>query len=256
MQTIIWAFGAMLLLLLIVSFLPLNFNLKGKFTVVMSAFAIALGGLAAVTLFPIWQTVLILLVLTLLTSYILDSRLGNRLYKPLAAEEEFIDDDSELSFSNHKAEKKPEFDLLELDEIDAVIPSAIKISANMSPSEPESIQNLDDSLEVSFLQVNDTDNIDDDHESDELQISDGYLSDIENLLLEESEEEVKPKEDDWLSELADLEEIDSNENRDVEENQLDDSELEILFAFKEAAAGNDDTPEKGNSDKKVLLEKR
>jgi hypothetical protein len=254
MQTIIWAFGAMLLLLLIVSFLPLNFNLKGKFTVVLSAFVIALGGLVAVTLVPIWQTFLILIVLTFFTSYILDSRLGNGLYKVLATEEDFIDDESDLPFSNHKPEKKSEFDLLELDEIDAVIPSAIKISASLSPSEPEMIQSLDDSLEIPFLQESKADTINNE-ETDELQISDGYLADIENLLLEETEDVIEPVEDDWLSELADLEALEAKENKNKEEDPLDDAELEILFAFKEAAAGNNDPLENEGSNKKVVLEK-
>jgi hypothetical protein len=254
MHTIIWAFGAMLLLLLIVSFLPLNFNLKGKFTVVLSAFVIALGGLAAANLFPIWQTLLILLVLTFFASYILDSRLGTGLYNTLASEEDFLEDDSNLSFSNHKAEKISEFDLLELDEIDAVIPSALKNSASLSPSEPESIQNIDDSLEVPFLQDNDTDRIDEE-DTEELKIADGYLADIENLLLEESEDEVEPLENDWLSDLADLEEIEAKGNENKEENLLDDGELEILFVFKEASAGNKDELEQKTSDKKVLLEK-
>jgi hypothetical protein len=248
MQTIIWAFGAMLLLLLIVSFLPLNFNLKGKLTVVLSAFFIALGGLAAVTLFPVWQTLLILLVLTFFTSYILDSRLGNGLYNALATEEDFIDDKSELPISNHKLEKKSEFDLLELDEIDSVTPSA-----SLSPSEPETIESLDDSLEFRFLEDSKSDQINDE-ETDELPITDGYLADIENLLLEETGNEVEPAEDDWLSELTDLEEMEAKENKNKEENQLDDGELEILFDFKEAAAGNNDPLENESSHKKVVLE--
>jgi hypothetical protein len=258
MQTIIWAFGAMLLLLLIVSFLPLNFNLKGKFTVVLSAFAIALGGLAAVNLFPIWQTLLILLVLTFFASYILDSRLGNGLYKTLVSEEHLIQDDSELSFSNQKAENKSEFDLLELDEIQAVTPSAIKISASLSSSEPQSIQSLDESLEVPFLQDGVTNKIGNE-ETDETEITDGYLADIENLLLEESEDEVEPVEDDWLSELADLEEREAkenkNKNKNKDEDQLDDTELEMLFAFKETAVDNNVHLKQESSDKKVLLEK-
>ncbi|MDQ1001326.1 hypothetical protein QFZ28_001726 [Neobacillus niacini] len=252
MQTIIWAFGAMLLLLLIVSFLPLNFNLKGKFTVVLSAFFIALGGLAAVTLFPIWQTLLILLVLTFFTSYVLDSRLGNALYSAFVTEEDFSDDKNEIHFS--KTEKKSEFDSLELDELDTVIPSTIKISASLSPSEPETIESLDDSLEVPFLlQDSKSDQIDDE-ETDELPITDGYLADIENLLLEETGNVVEPAEDDWLSELTDLEEMEAKENKNKEENQLDDGELEILFAFKEAAAGNNDPLENESSHKKVVLE--
>lgn len=254
MQTILWAFGAMLLLLLIVSFLPLNFNLKGKFTVVLSAFAIALGGLAAVNLFPLWQTLLILLTLTFFASYILDSRLGNGLYKTVTSVEELIDDDNDLPFSNHKQEKKSEFDLLELDEIGADTPSATKISTSLSPSEPNAIQSLDDSLEVLFLQNSDTDKIDND-DTDEMYITHGYLTDIENLLLEESEDEAVPVEDDWLSELADLEEMEAKEKENKEESQLDDAELEVLYAFKEAAAGNTNPIGHEGSDKKVVLQK-
>jgi hypothetical protein len=254
MQTIIWAFGAMLLLLLIVSFLPLNFNLKGKFTVVLSAFAIALGGLAAVNLFPLWQTLLILLILTFFASYILDSRLGNGLYKTVTFEEELIDDDTELPFSNHKQEKKSEFYLLELDEIGADTPSATKISTSLFPSEPEAIQSLDDSLEVLFMQDSDTDKIDNE-DTDGMNITDGYLANIENLLVEESEDEGVPVEDDWLSELADLEEMEAKEKENKEESQLDDAELEVLYAFKEAAAGDTDPRGHEGLDKKVVIQK-
>ncbi|MEH7249917.1 hypothetical protein V7114_24430 [Neobacillus niacini] len=254
MQTIIWAFGSMLLLLLIISFLPLGFNLRGKFIVIFSAFTIAMAGLAAVNVFPILQTLLILLVLTFIGAYILDSRLGKVIYQEFLVDEEEMTEEIKLPFSKQQSEKKSEFDLLELEEIKAVTPSAIKISANFSPSEPETIPSIDENLEILFLQDNKTDQIEFE-ETSEIEITDGYLADIENLLLEETEVEVESMEDDWLSELADLEEMEAKKNTNKEENQLDAAELEILFAFKEAAASEIEPLELESLNKKVVLEK-
>lgn len=256
MQTILWAFGAMLLLLLIISFLSRELNLKGKIIVVLAAFTIALGGLATVNLFPLWQTLLILLVFSLFVSYILDSSLGNVLYKTSSANKELIND-IEFSFSNHLTDKKADFDdLLDLEEVELVTPLTIKMAASSATLEPELVQGLEDSedLDVSFLQERDTEQpIDED--TGNLEIVDGYLSEIESMLLEDYEEKGESVEDDWLDELADHDSIEGKEeeNNDNDENDI---ELEILTAFKEAAAGTNDPQEEIISKKDFELQKK
>ncbi|WP_045523448.1 hypothetical protein [Neobacillus niacini] len=256
MQIILWAFGAMLLLLLIISFLSRDLNLKGKIIVVLAAFTIALGGLATVNLFTLWQTLLILLVFSFFVSYILDTRLGKVLYKPSAANEELIDD-IEFSFSNHQTDKKAIFDdLFDLEEVELVTPSTLKMAARSATLEPGLVQGLEDSedLDVSFLQERDTEQPIDEGTGN-LEIVDGYLSEIESMLLEDSEEIGESVKDDWLDERADHDPIEGKEeeNNDNDENDI---ELELLTAFKEAAAGTNDPQEEINSKKDFELQKK
>jgi hypothetical protein len=253
MQTIIWAFGAMLLSLLVMSFLSIGFNLKGKLAVALSAFVIALGGLFAVNFVPLWQILLLMFVLTFFVSYIMDSRLGRVLYHTSSSEEVMVEE-FELPYSNQQTEKN---DLLDLDEIELIPASDINVTASLIPSEPETIRNLDDDSEDIFIQESELE--ENDLEAIEvketpLEVAPGYLSDIENLLLEETDEIADSAEDDWLSELADLEAKEDIETSN-EENQLDDGELELLFAFEEAAAAAKvETQDKG-SNKKIELVK-
>jgi hypothetical protein len=245
MQTIIWAISAMLLLLLIISFLSLDFNLKGKFAVVLAAFFIALGGIAAANLFPLWQTLLILFVLTFFAAYMMDSRLGNVLYKSFVPEEELLEE-MDLAFSNRQIVKDTELDILDLEEMELTAPASKSISTNQSAIQSESLEVLavdSKDLDISFLQDRDTENqVMDDHGG--LEIVDGYLSEIENMLLEDSEEQSGSVEDSWLDELADLDHIavEESEKEDGAKNEIhsDDADLELLVAFNEVAAGTNE----------------
>jgi hypothetical protein len=255
MQTIFWAFGSMLLLLLFISFLPLGFNFKGKFTLVLAAFAIASGGLAIVELFPLWQTLVILLVLIATTAYILDSRLGKVIYKSFLPDEE-IWEESENSYPRQHIVKNNELDLLDLDEVE--LPSSpIHISPSTSPIQPDLLQAIEDEADISLLKDRDSKNQVEDN--DDIQIVGGYLSEIESILLEESdkaEKKIESVEESWLDELADLETVELNEtDKEVSkpsEIPFDDDELELLVAFKEVATGKNDHLEPIKS--KVLLE--
>jgi hypothetical protein len=245
MQTIIWAIGAMLLLFLIISFLSLDFNLKGKFGVVLAAFVIALGGLAVVNLIPLWQTLLILFVLTFFVAYMMNSRLGNVLYKSFLPEEESMEE-MDLPFSNRQTLKDTELDLLDLEEMELTAPTSISNSGGQPAMESESLQVLEEEFEeidTSYLQELDKENhvIED---KDELEIVDGYLSEIENMLLEDSEEKNELVEDSWLDELANLDDIEMEENKKEDSVQdkfhTDDADLELLVAFNEVAAGTNE----------------
>ncbi len=80
MVELLWAFGSVLFVMLIVYFLPLGFTKKGKVILVFTSFLLALGGLAATASFSFLQTVLILFVLILFVTYLMDQRLGKWLY--------------------------------------------------------------------------------------------------------------------------------------------------------------------------------
>jgi hypothetical protein len=81
MQTVFYAFGSMIVLMLIISFLRLGLTLKGKFIIVFTSFVLALGGAATIASFPLWQTSLMLIVLIFFAAYFMDSRLGPVFYK-------------------------------------------------------------------------------------------------------------------------------------------------------------------------------
>ena len=75
MLTVIWVLGSMLVMLLIHFLLPLGYTKKGKFVIVVSSGLLALGGLAATAAFPVWQTLLMLLVFPFLQPILWIARL-------------------------------------------------------------------------------------------------------------------------------------------------------------------------------------
>jgi hypothetical protein len=80
MDELLWAFGSMLIVLLVVYLLPLGLIKKGKVILVISSFILALGGIAATASFSFLLSLLILVVLILFVTYLLDQRLGRWLY--------------------------------------------------------------------------------------------------------------------------------------------------------------------------------
>lgn len=81
MDRVYWAFGSMLIVILIISLLPIGITNAGKAAIAAIGLLFAFGGLAAVASFSLWQTFLLLTILVLFTAYILDSRLNHLLYK-------------------------------------------------------------------------------------------------------------------------------------------------------------------------------
>jgi hypothetical protein len=250
MVSIIWAFGSMLVMMLIISFLPLGITLKGKFIVVSAGFVLALGGLASVSTFPLWTTLVLLLVLSFFAAYMMDNRLGKFLYSvELHPEEEMIET-PKLPFSQEQ-NNSDNLDFLDLTEIDSV-PSFSKQEEkldsedNLSPIQPEILLNKpfyseDEDDEISFLQEKNEDILfieeSKDNEADELEL--GYLSEIESLLLEESEAVKETEEEGWLNELSDLPSEDNLEETNGDENLLE----ELYIASKEVAADKEITKE-------------
>src|SRR4051794_4734269 len=113
MQTIIWAIGSMVVLLLIISFLPLGYTFKGKFFVVVASFILSLGGLAAVSTFPLWQTALLLLALIFFVAYFMNNRMGTLLFRENPVFAEVVDDE----FENHETITKVEsLNVVDIDE--------------------------------------------------------------------------------------------------------------------------------------------
>lgn len=252
MQPIIWAFGAMLVLTGIIAFLPIGFTFKGKFIVVLAGFVLALGGLAAVASFPLWQAALMLLLLTLVTAYIMESRLAGVLYNQVEdISEEEIDDKPESIFLNKQTDKTTELDLLDLAEIDTKT-----VNTTL-----DNIEELDDSLELQpqmaivkeqSFEIENEDLPEMTEIKDDAEIEAGYLSDIESLLLEESEEKTDLEEEGWLEDLDDLPPVNVDEpkvSKEDEDNELE----ELFFAWEEAAVSHEE--ENGKLKKTVELQK-
>jgi hypothetical protein len=81
MESLIWATGSMLLVMLIVQFLPIGLTKKGKFVVILASFFLALVGLMAVPSFSLWKVIIMLFVLIYFTAHLLNTRLGHSLFK-------------------------------------------------------------------------------------------------------------------------------------------------------------------------------
>ncbi|MBV7505997.1 hypothetical protein KW850_12090 [Bacillus sp. sid0103] len=249
MQTLIWAFGAMLVLILIIAFLPIGFTFRGKFFVVSAGFVLALGGLAAVPFFPLWQTSLIVLLLVLVAAYIMDSRFGAVMYnKVLDSFDIEFDEESKTFVPDNRIEKSMELDLLDLDQGETASQSLMNLNANEVISIQVQPQNVDENEQTYGIEIEDIsffdDLIEDEiKEKNEKNMVDtdseaGNLSDIESLLLAESNEKTESEDEGWLEEfnhltLGNVEEETVSIATDVTE--LD----EIFLAVKETAAGDD-----------------
>ncbi|WHX99492.1 hypothetical protein [Neobacillus sp. DY30] len=108
MQSIIWAFGSMVVLLGIISFLPIGLTIKGKVIVGIAGFVLSIGGLAATSTIPLWSTFLLLLVITFFTAYLIDSRMRKVIYYERISPEEESYQNFEEPFSNGKKDRKEE----------------------------------------------------------------------------------------------------------------------------------------------------
>ncbi|MEH7254082.1 hypothetical protein V7111_18335 [Neobacillus niacini] len=260
MQTVILAVGSMLVLMLIISFLPLGFTLKGKLIITAAGFVIALGGIAAAASFPLLLTFSILMVLAFFTAYIMDSRIGKLLYVNqetyLLDEVDFDGYDSFESSNKHKNEK-----ILELDDLDELEETNSYINVEDASSTSTQTEDLHvketisviDDTEIAFLHDRDPVGVAVAEVTEDADDGLGYLSEIESLLLEEIVDQKQDLvENSWLEELDDMKQ---SKEQNSEENLLDDLELELFLAAKEVAPGREDKTEASNLKKKVLLEK-
>jgi hypothetical protein len=250
MLTVIWVLGSMLLMLLIHFLLPLGYTKKGKFIVVVTSGLFAMGGLTAVSAFPLWQTFLVLFALSFLSAYVMDSRLGKVMYP---TKEQFIEDieyeDSDSSsILTKQTEETLNIELMDLSELEITTPSSSVLKQNEDSILPESLDE-----DISFLQDREiASNTVIDSVDNDLEVA--YLSDIESLLEEEEVDLQDEKlesldEEGWLDELAELTVLKEDENSPNLETQVDDFELEELFADKEVAVSSD---RDGNKPNKVL----
>ncbi|OIK14352.1 hypothetical protein [Bacillus sp. MUM 13] len=74
MENIVFALLSLILLIPVIIFLPIGINWKGKAAVTVSALFISLVGLAATSVFPLWESLLISLLLFLCVIYMIGKR--------------------------------------------------------------------------------------------------------------------------------------------------------------------------------------
>ncbi|MEH6993672.1 hypothetical protein V7075_13320, partial [Neobacillus drentensis] len=253
MELMLWAFGAMLVSMLVIIFLPLGFTFKGKAIVTITGYILALGGLATRSSVPLEVTLLLLVVLSLFAAYFMNSRLGTVINKEVSLPMDDIDHQDLFSSNNPKG-NSVELEMLDLSEIEVathpnslvnrVDTSYFKDSLPVKPSLTLAKNNIQETSDedISFLQYRDDslDIVED--ESDQL-VGDGYLSEIENMLLEDSNEVIDSVKDGWLDELEELEPLVFNEKQENDIPQLDELELELLLAEKEVAAEIEESKE-------------
>ncbi|MEO2074632.1 MAG: hypothetical protein ABGX20_04475 [Bacillus sp. (in: firmicutes)] len=293
MQMLLWAIGATLVLSLIIAFLPIGINFRGKIFVVLAAFVLALGGLTAVATFPMWQTALLLFLLILVTAYIMDSRLGSVMYLETqdVIDHEVDEDEESFVTDTNIDDHSTELDLLDSNLDSVELSPVINLEKAENPiihEQPDYIVENDEMLvqpqmivedelnieveleDRSFLDElieTDINGLDEQNEPEELDVltdlqdfnagtetEEGYLADIESLLLEESDELNKSEEEGWLEEITTF----TLETKEEEPSEivLEENDLEELFlAVEEAAAGNEVDIKESKLEKELNLQK-
>ncbi|MFS0775786.1 hypothetical protein ABC255_07250 [Neobacillus sp. 3P2-tot-E-2] len=260
MQTVIWAFGSMLVFLLIFSVIPLSYTLKGKVIVGITGFVLALVGNAAAASFPIWLTFLMMAALAFFASFITENRFATVLYKNgdhYHFEEGNFKTDS-LPISNIKVEDNSDIESLDLIELGVLTPTPsqsenLKTQASPSYMGKEIAPEFDEE-DISFLQVRGAEE-EVVEVIEELNIDGGYLSEIESLLQKEFEKHTDTVEEGWLDELTEFSNEKIKGEKSNADSLLEDLELESYLLAEEVAVGKEDNHNEVISIKKLELQK-
>ncbi|MEH7156910.1 hypothetical protein [Neobacillus drentensis] len=260
MQIVIWALGSMFVLMLFISCLQLGLTFKGKLILVIISFLLALGGVAALASFPLWQTALLMGILSFFIAYFMDNRIGKLLYKANPVKEETIEN------IVNRMERIINVESVQLnDELPTILDSSLvnleKVT-DIEVKQPESITDKEIELvgnleildeDISFLLERNRENdVEIQIRENELEI--GYLSDLERLLA--FEEEKTEDVDDLIEEIPDLtENVVKPGQFEIEEDSIEDSLFDFMLAPKEAASGEGDILEEIKPTEQISLQK-
>lgn len=226
MQTMVWAIGSMVVLMLIIFFVPSGYTLKGKILVVFTSFILSLCGFAATTIFPLWQTDIMLIALIFFFAYFLSKHLGNFIVKADSVDQE----------TSHRSEAFKDAALQEMKE-ELILP--VFATANFETDRRNdiipSLSNIEEITKNYQEPINGVNN-----QSVYGLLENNYLSDIESLIESESETKLedsfKEIDDDLLPIISNAKVIEQNEK---DEDLLDDSLFDFLRVQTE-----DETKEK------------
>ena len=261
MLSFLWAFGATLTLILILTVLRIGFSFIGKLSVALTGFVVALAGLTTVNTIPLWQTGLIILLLIIVAAYVMDTRFGAVIYsKEIKSLELEADEEFEYAESNPMVEKPAELELLDLNIETEELSSLTDIGENqVHIVQEQRKQELDEiNLELDeddIFVLNEIEHAEKTEITEHDLPKEGYLADIENLLQEESAEMTSTEDEGWLEEINDLENLTKEEDIFVKDEK-DEHFLEDLFlASEQAAAGTEEPKKDKDMEREVKLQK-
>ncbi|MCQ6278272.1 ABC transporter permease [Bacillus sp. EB600] len=251
MDEFFWAFGSMLFVMLIVYFLPLGFSKKGKIILVFTSFLLALGGLAATASFSFLLTSLILIVLILFGTYLMDQRMGKWLYAIddfLAKQEDedfFINSEMESAVSRenvYQSKGKQQLEPINILKVNDEKKSQNEFKKNRE-SDFLTVETGDE--DISFL-LNRSISMEKEHSDiiEEPMHEVDYLSEIEGLLVEDSDKSVDQSKtvqnqeviveiDEHEIPVISLEDKSSNETSTNPAQQFDDLDEIPIISFHE-----------------------
>ncbi len=250
----------MLIVMIVLSFIPIGFTVKGKVLIVLVSFVLALGGIAAALVVPLWETALMLIALIFFASYIMEKRIGGALRFKEVVED--LNDEYEAPVSISTVEMANDKESLELQVLEVVDPFTMNLSETSKLVEQPILEidnqnenNILDS-EISFLlERKPEEEVDKPTKESHQEI--GYLSDIESLLALEAEKRVEDVEDLHV-EIRDFSKSDQQNLTDQlndEADPLDDSLFDFLLAEREVASEKEDILEEIKPKEKLILQK-
>ncbi|MED4203174.1 hypothetical protein [Neobacillus mesonae] len=236
MVTFIWAFCSMIVLMLIFYFLRIGYSLKAKAILVSISFLLSLGGLTVVAIIPLWQTALLLLLLSISAAYFMNSRMGALFIQQKPAFEEVADKELDLQEQIDSLENQNSINLVKIDE-QPLIPNLISGDMNQISNNMEDTQGNELDIvveEISLISEKET----------ELEIKDP----TENTSLQENEsitvgELTTNPMDELLDEIASTEIQKGTNITNKQEEPLDDSLFDFLLAEKEVASHKEEIQE-------------
>lgn len=270
MPTMLWALGSMVVLMLIITFLPLGYSLKGKILVGFASFLLSLGGLAAAATFPLWQTALMLFALTFFAAYFMNNRMASLIFNDSQYFEEVIEDQIHGGEFVQEIETQDDIEVVELDDALPIsntptipLEKVFENELDSTPIIPDSEETTENGFnlideDILFLQVDNTNDEITIIMEEDLDQENGYLSEIESLLEIETVK-LTAVEDDLLAgiEAVNTDEIDEKLEVEIDKDEdfLDDSLFDFLNASQEAAADTEDTLEVIEPKKQLSLQK-
>lgn len=155
MDSVLWLVGSLVLLVPIIYLLPLRFTKKGKMVTVFTAFFVALLGQMIVNVYNPTISILLLLTVLILATYIIHNRLGSTMY-PISSNIEIGEEEQDME-EYVELYKKPKVDLfVEEDFLETATPSVQELNSFSDNTvdlrkDQELSDDLIDEDEISFL---------------------------------------------------------------------------------------------------------
>ncbi len=265
-ESLIFGLVSLVVLIPLLMFLPLGLKAKGKFTIIVVSFLIAILGILAKNTFSLWQSGLMVVLLAFLAAYIMDKRSGSTLFVHIMPEKkvsmvedkaveentikleetepilpEFIPDPMEVNQNIEQEALKPEpyVEKIDFENEDLLTKEEVITTNNTDFSSDDELE-----ADISFLmnrEVLDDENLE--INTDESTNSLNYMEEIEKLLAADVEIEDKASQQQQSNITTSLEEVDSSNEQ--QENESNAALLEVAAGLAELSF-DDSTSEKNH----------